>query len=101
MVQPAQEWPVIAGESTDLATLEYQVAAMHVLAWWGEQLVYNSVILVHGSDSRSFVQLADGTFNPPPGDSTQITLLGQKLIRAHLHDFLDFHTSLGGNVVPR
>ncbi|MBS0385399.1 MAG: RHS repeat protein, partial [Proteobacteria bacterium] len=65
-------------QSSDLATLEYQVAAMHVLAWWSEQLVYNSVILVHGPESRSFVQLADGAFNPPPGDSTQITLYGQR-----------------------
>src|SRR4029079_2356875 len=53
---------------------------MLVMAWWSEQLNYNAVQIVRGPDNRTFFQLADGTYNPPPGDSAQIIVYGQRAI---------------------
>jgi RHS repeat-associated protein len=67
-----------ADQGSDLATLQYQLGAIHSLAWWREQLTYNAVQIVHGPDNRSFFRLADGTFQGQPGDPTLIEMLGDR-----------------------
>lgn len=67
-----------ADQGSDLATLQYQLGAIHSLAWWSEQLRYNAVQIVHGADNRSFFRLADGTYLGQPGDPTQIEVFGDR-----------------------
>ncbi len=67
-----------ADQGSDLATLQYQLGAIHSLAWWNEQLRYNAVQIVHGADNRSFFRLADGTYLGQPGDPTQIEVFGDR-----------------------
>ncbi len=67
-----------ADQGSDLATLQYQLGAIHSLAWWGEQLRYNAIQIVHGSDNRSFFRLADGTYLGQPGDPSQIEVFGDR-----------------------
>jgi hypothetical protein len=67
-----------ADQGSDLATLQYQLGAIHTLAWWDEHLTYNGIQLVEGEDNRSFFRLADGTFQGPPGNSTQVVQLGDR-----------------------
>ncbi|MBL8537074.1 MAG: hypothetical protein JNM59_06685 [Hyphomonadaceae bacterium] len=67
-----------ADQGSDLATLQYQLGAIHALGWWNDQLSYNAVQVVNGADAQSYFQLADGTFQGQPGDITQIELFGQR-----------------------
>lgn len=69
-----------ADQGSDLATLQYQLGAIHSMAWLSEQLSYNAVQIVQGADNRSFFRLADGTFQGQPGDPTQIELLGDRYV---------------------
>jgi len=69
-----------ADQGSDLATLQYQLGSIHALAWWSEQLEYNAVQIVQGSDNRSFFRLADGSFLGQPGDATQIELFGDRYV---------------------
>ncbi|MBL8537378.1 MAG: hypothetical protein JNM59_08230 [Hyphomonadaceae bacterium] len=69
-----------ADQASDLATLQYQLGAIHSMAWLSEQLSFNAVQIVHGADNRSFFRLADGTFQGQPGDPTQIELFGTRYV---------------------
>lgn len=41
-------------------------------AWFGEQLVNNTVIVKRGLNGEVFVKLPSGTYNAPPGNSTKL-----------------------------
>ncbi|MGH8432516.1 MAG: hypothetical protein ACREUF_19175, partial [Solimonas sp.] len=69
-----------ADQSSDLATLQYQLGAVHAMAWWSRQLSYNGVQIVHGADNRSFFELADGSYLGQPGDPTQIEVIGERYV---------------------
>lgn len=71
-----------ADQGSDLATLQYQLGAIHAMAWLSAQLSDNAVQIVQGSDNRSFFRLADNTFQGQPGDPTQVELLGARYVPA-------------------
>ncbi|MEZ5958423.1 MAG: hypothetical protein R3C27_14560, partial [Hyphomonadaceae bacterium] len=41
-----------ADQGSDLATLQYQLGAIHALGWWSEQLSNNAIQIVQGDDNR-------------------------------------------------
>jgi len=69
-----------ADQGSNLATLQYQLGAIHTMAWWQEQLSYNAVQIVEGSNNRSFFRLADDSFQGQPGDPTSIELEGARFV---------------------
>lgn len=42
--------------------------------WFGDQLIDNTVMVKQGLKGELFVKLPDGTYNPPPGKSSKLTL---------------------------
>lgn len=44
--------------------------------WFGDQLINNTVIVTQGLNGEVFVKLPDGSYNPPPGGSSKLTLGG-------------------------
>jgi len=40
--------------------------------WFGDQLINNTVIVKQGLNGEVFVQLPDGTYNAPPGNSARV-----------------------------
>lgn len=50
-------------------TLQIMTVGTLVQDWYMDQLVENSVIITHPGNEQQFIKLADGSFNPPPGEA--------------------------------
>ncbi|RYF76363.1 MAG: RHS repeat protein [Comamonadaceae bacterium] len=56
-----------------VAPLDKLVIAAIGHRWFGDQLLDNTVIVNNGINGEVFVKLPDGSYNPPPGNSTRLS----------------------------
>jgi len=65
--------------SIDLLTgsepLDQVVLSMLTQRWFMEHLIDNAVTVSEPTNTSVFIHLADGTFNPPPGSASDLTVL--------------------------
>ena len=54
-------------------SLDKLVIATVGQAWFGNQLVANTVIVRQGLNGEVFVKFPDGRYNPPPGKAIELT----------------------------
>lgn len=64
--------------STGTPTFQSRLATIFVTNWLGEQLVGNVVAVRRPPDVSAFVQLADGSFNPEPGQAETLVQTGSR-----------------------
>ncbi|HYN79307.1 MAG TPA: transglutaminase-like domain-containing protein, partial [Lamprocystis sp. (in: g-proteobacteria)] len=74
--------------------LDRMVIATLGQAWFGEQMLNNTVIVTQGLNGEVFTRLADGSLNPPPGSPVRLTEQADgRLTYADRHgERLDFNT---------
>jgi RHS repeat-associated protein len=63
---------ILQGDKTNLRV----VTATLAHRWYLEQLIDNLVTVSEGGNTRQFVKLPDGSFNPPPGVADVLTVQG-------------------------
>ncbi len=63
--------------------------------WFLEQLIDNVVMVREGAATRQFVELPDGSYNPPPGMADQLTkeMDGTFLLRSKVGVVMDFDSA--------
>ncbi|MCK5607256.1 transglutaminase domain-containing protein, partial [Candidatus Pacearchaeota archaeon] len=62
--------------------------------WLMDQMVNNTVLVQQPSNGMQFVKLPDGSYNPPPGDASTLSLEGDGSysLRTKHGEYLDFDT---------
>ncbi|MDJ0947046.1 MAG: DUF6531 domain-containing protein, partial [Kiloniellales bacterium] len=53
-------------------TLQIMTIGTLVQDWYMDQLIENSVVVTHPGNEQQFIKLADGSFNPPPGEAATL-----------------------------
>jgi|GEM_PF-1373078 len=70
-----------ANGSSEVEFLQRQVSAAMAAAWWTRTLGMNTLIVQKGSDSSTYVRLADGSWSPPPGTYSTLVLTNSRDLR--------------------
>ncbi|WP_175836313.1 MULTISPECIES: RHS repeat-associated core domain-containing protein [Burkholderia cepacia complex] len=89
--------------SSDLLTdashpIEKLVIATLGQRWFGDQLINNTVIVTQGLNGEVFVKLPDGSFNPPPGNSSKLILNGDGTYTYDTVHHNSMHFNSSGNI---
>ncbi|MCA7888658.1 RHS repeat-associated core domain-containing protein [Burkholderia contaminans] len=66
--------------------------------WFGDQLINNTVIVTQGLNGEVFVKLPDGSYNPPPGNSSKLILNGDGTYTYDTVHHNTIHFNSSGNI---
>ncbi|WP_254640740.1 RHS repeat-associated core domain-containing protein [Burkholderia sp. GbtcB21] len=66
--------------------------------WFGDQLINNTVIVTQGLNGEVFVKLPDGSYNPPPGNSSKLILNGDSTYSYDTVHHNTMHFNSSGNI---
>ncbi|ABB08532.1 RHS repeat-associated core domain-containing protein [Burkholderia lata] len=78
--------------------IEKLVTATLGQRWFGDQLINNTVIVTQGLNGEVFVKLPDGSYNPPPGNSSKLTLNGDGTYSYDTVHHNTMHFNSSGNI---
>jgi RHS repeat-associated protein len=89
---------ILSNPSTTSIPLDRQVVTRVAERWLSDQLTNNVVTINTGSSGKTFVKLPDGSYNPPQGDNSRLTLSsGAYSVELSSGAKLNFNTS--GNLL--
>ncbi|MBU9146148.1 RHS repeat-associated core domain-containing protein [Burkholderia multivorans] len=78
--------------------IEKMVIATLGQRWFGDQLINNTVIVTQGLNGEVFVKWPDGSYNPPPGNSSRLILNGDGTYTYDTVHHNTMHFNSSGNI---